>query len=209
MGETTSDFLVTYLNPVVGVALGLAGLVIALTLQFRAQKYIPWVYWLSVVMIAIFGTMAADALHVVLGIPYLFTVAFFLIALAAIFALWYASEKTLSIHSITSRRREVFYWSAVMATFALGTAAGDMTATTLRLGYFSSGILFAALIASVTIIHYIVKGVLSAEHRRQSRNAVPLLRGRSVHRLPTGSECPKPAAASDRAQDGSVSFCSP
>ena len=98
-------------------------------------------------MVAIFGTMAADVLHIGLGVPYLVSTAFFSVALAVIFAVWYASEKTLSIHSISTPRRELFYWATVITTFALGTAAGDMTATTLGLGYFSSGLLFAVLIA--------------------------------------------------------------
>jgi uncharacterized membrane-anchored protein len=89
--------------------------------------------------------MAADVIHIGLGVPYLYSTIFFLIALAVIFILWYASEKTLSIHSITNRRREIFYWVTVLATFALGTAAGDMTATTVGLGYLDSGILFAVL----------------------------------------------------------------
>ena len=172
MGETTSDFLVTHFDPVVGVALGFVGLVIALVLQFRARRYIPWIYWLNVVMIAIFGTMAADALHVGLGVPYLASTSFFFVALLVIFFLWYRFEHTLSIHSITTRRREVFYWLTVMTTFALGTATGDMTATTLRLGYLSSGIIFLVLIAFVALSHYIVQGVMAAEHRHQSRNAV-------------------------------------
>lgn len=172
MGETTSDFLVTHLNPVVGVALGFFGFIVALVLQFRAQKYVPWIYWLTVVMIAVFGTMAADALHVGLGIPYLVSTTFFFFALLGIFFLWYRFEKTLSVHSIYTRRREIFYWSTVMATFALGTAAGDMTATTLGLGYFASGIMFAVLIAVVAASHYAVKSILSAEHTHQSANAV-------------------------------------
>lgn len=98
-------------------------------------------------MVAVFGTMAADVLHVVLGIPYLASTVFFASALAIVFAIWYATEKTLSIHTIFTRRRELFYWATVMATFALGTAAGDMTASTLGLGYFPSAVLFAVLFA--------------------------------------------------------------
>jgi uncharacterized membrane-anchored protein len=123
-------------------------------------------------MVAIFGTMAADVLHIVIGIPYLIASIFFSIALAIIFFLWYKVEKTLSIHSIYTRSRELFYWSTVMATFALGTAVGDMTAVTLHLGYLSSGVMFAVLIAIVTAGHYVTKGILSLEHRHQSRNAV-------------------------------------
>ncbi len=147
MGETTSDYLVHQLNPLIAVALGGLGLAAALVLQLSVRRYVAWIYWLAVVMVAIFGTMAADALHVELGIPYLVSTAFFAVALAVIFVAWYAREKTLSIHSIDTRPRELFYWATVMATFALGTAAGDMTAITLGLGYFPSGVLFAVVIA--------------------------------------------------------------
>ncbi len=172
MGESTSDYLVIHLDPVIAVGLGAVGLSVALVLQFSARRYVPWIYWLVVVMVAVFGTMAADVLHVGLGIPYAVSTSFFAISLAVIFALWYLVEKTLSIHSIDSRRRELFYWATVMATFALGTAAGDMTAATLGLGYFLSGILFAILIALVAIAHYMASIYLSAEHRHPSRNAV-------------------------------------
>ena len=147
MGESTSDYLVHHLDPVIAVALGGIGIVIALVLQLFVRRYAAWIYWLAVVMVAIFGTMAADVVHIGLGVPYLASTAFFTASLAAIFIVWYKSEKTLSIHSISTHRREFFYWAAVMATFALGTATGDMTATTLGLGYFSSGVLFAALFA--------------------------------------------------------------
>lgn len=147
MGETTSDYLVYHINPYLAVTLGAVGLVVALVLQFTVRRYIAWVYWLAVVMVAIFGTMAADVVHIVLGVPYLVSSLCFAAALAIIFACWYVSEKTLSIHSITTRRRELFYWFTIMATFALGTAVGDMTASTMNLGYLDSGILFAVLFA--------------------------------------------------------------
>jgi len=108
---------------------------------------VPWIYWLAVVMVAVFGTMVADVLHVRFGIPYLVTTAFFAGALAIIFVTWYATEKTLSIHTIYSGRREAFYWATVMATFALGTAVGDLTAIAWHLGFFAAGVLFAVLIA--------------------------------------------------------------
>ena len=146
MGEVTSDYLVRRINPVIAVAIGGICLVASLILQFSVRRYVAWIYWLAVVMVSIFGTMAADVLHVELGIPYIVSTTFFVISLAIIFALWYASEKTLSIHSIHTRLRESFYWATVLTTFALGTAAGDMTATTMHLGYFSSGVLFAVLI---------------------------------------------------------------
>jgi uncharacterized membrane-anchored protein len=153
MGEATSDFLVHQLAPIVAVALGAAGLGIALVLQFAARRYNPWIYWLAVAMVAIFGTMAADFLHVEVGIPYVVSTAFFSVALVVVFAVWYSVEKTLSIHTIDSPRREAFYWLTVMTTFALGTAAGDMTATTLHLGYFVSGVLFTVLIAVPAVAH--------------------------------------------------------
>ncbi|HET8906489.1 MAG TPA: hypothetical protein VFN11_05945 [Ktedonobacterales bacterium] len=147
MGETTSDYLVRTINPFLAVGIGGTAFFAALALQFLARRYVPWVYWLAVAMVAIFGTMVADAIHVQLGVPYVISASCFAIALAAIFAIWYASEKTLSIHTIYTRRRELFYWTTVVTTFALGTAVGDMTASTLHLGYFISGVLFAALFA--------------------------------------------------------------
>ncbi len=159
MGESTSDYLVFHMNPVIAVGLGAAGFTAALILQLRARRYIAWVYWFAVLTVAVFGTMAADALHVVLGIPYLVSTASFALALTVIFILWYASEKTLSIHSIYTFRRELFYWATVSATFALGTAAGDMTASTLGIGFFLSGVLFAFLIAAVGVSYYILKKI--------------------------------------------------
>jgi uncharacterized membrane-anchored protein len=155
MGETTSDYLAHQLNPIIAVALGGLGLAIALVLQIFVRRYVAWIYWLAVVMVAIFGTMAADVLHIGLGIPYIVSTVLFSVSLAVIFVIWYMSEKTLSIHSISTRRRELFYWATIMATFALGTAAGDMTATSLGLGYFTSGVLFAALIAIPTLGYWL------------------------------------------------------
>jgi uncharacterized membrane-anchored protein len=145
MGEVTSDYLVRTFNPVLVVPVAAIALGAALLLQLRAGRYIPSIYWLAVAMVAVFGTMAADVLHVELGIPYLVSTMFFAVGLVFIFGAWLATEGTLSIHSIDSRRRELFYWATVLATFALGTATGDMTATTLHLGYLDSGIVFAFL----------------------------------------------------------------
>lgn len=145
MGESTSDFLVHTIDPVITVVIGGIGFFIAIALQFRTKKYIAWVYWLTVTMVAIFGTMAADVVHIVLGIPYLVSTIAFALILCIVFSIWYKTEHILSIHSITTYRRELFYWLAVITTFALGTAAGDMTAVTLNLGYLTSGILFATL----------------------------------------------------------------
>ncbi len=146
MGETTSDFVVQTVEPVIGVAIAFALLVGALVLQFRTRRYVPWVYWLTVVLVSVFGTMAADVVHVQFGVPYEVSTAGFAVILAAVFVLWYRIEHTLSIHAIDTPRREAFYWAAVLTTFALGTATGDWTAHVLGLGYFASGLLFLAAI---------------------------------------------------------------
>ena len=152
MGEAASDFFTRVFGNV--PAVGLSGLVLlgVLWVQLRAPQYKASIYWTAVAMVSVFGTMAADVLHVGLHIPYGVSTAFYLVVLLAIFALWNASEKTLSIHSIYTPRRELFYWATVLATFALGTAAGDWTAVTLKLGYFSSGILFAVAIAVPAVL---------------------------------------------------------
>ena len=154
MGETTSDALNGLpTGPALAIPLMLVGLVWALRRQFRTDRYEAWTYWTVVVMVAIFGTSAADGLHVGLGVPYLVSTIFYAIVLAVVFAVWHRVEGTLSIHSIYTRRRELFYWATVLTTFALGTAAGDLTATSLHLGYWASGVLFAALIAVPAVAH--------------------------------------------------------
>lgn len=145
MGESTSDFLANSINPYIAVGIGFVAFVVALLIQFRVGKYIPWVYWVAVAMVAVFGTMAADVLHKQIGVPYWLSTSFFAVVLTAIYVVWYKVEGTLSIHSITTMRREMFYWLTVVATFALGTAAGDWTAVSLGLGYFSSAVLFAVI----------------------------------------------------------------
>ena len=147
MGESTSDYLVHTIHPVPAVCLGFVCFVGALVLQFSRHRYLAWTYWLTVVMVGVFGTMAADVLHVGLGVPYAVSAPLFAVTLAAVFVTWQRVEKTLSIHSVDSPRREAFYWAAVVATFALGTASGDLTAITLHLGYFFSALLFAGVIA--------------------------------------------------------------
>jgi uncharacterized membrane-anchored protein len=154
LGETASDALNGLpTGPALAIPLMLIGLVWALRRQFRTDRYEAWTYWLVVVMVAIFGTSAADALHVGLGVPYLAVTIFYAVVLAAIFFAWHRVEGTLSIHSIRTKRREKFYWATVLATFALGTATGDMTATTLHLGYLDSGLMFLGLIAVPWIGH--------------------------------------------------------
>jgi uncharacterized membrane-anchored protein len=147
MGESTSDYLVHAMDPKVAVVLGFIGFVAALALQFWMRRYNAWTYWLAVVGVGVFGTMAADVLHVGFGVPYIVSTVIYAIALVAVFAGWYRTERTLSIHSVDTPRREMFYWGAVVATFAMGTALGDLTAMTFGLGYFASGLLFAAVIA--------------------------------------------------------------
>jgi uncharacterized membrane-anchored protein len=155
MGEVASDYLANHINPVIAVALAGICLVASLVMQFSVRRYVAWIYWLNVIMVSIFGTMAADVLHVGFGISYLVSTTFFVVVLAIIFATWYASEKTLSIHSIYTRHREAFYWATILTTFALGTAVGDMTATTMHLGYFFSGVMFALVIAIPALAYWL------------------------------------------------------
>jgi uncharacterized membrane-anchored protein len=146
MGEAMSDFLGQRSIPLAGV-IGIFGTIFAFWLQYRRREYHAPTYWFTVMMVAIFGTMAADGVRDGLGLSYAVTTPVFAIAVAVIFTLWYRSEGTLDIHSITTRRRENYYWGAVLATFALGTAAGDLTAYTLHWGFFASLLLFGAIIA--------------------------------------------------------------
>ena len=147
MGEALSDDLVQRFDPKLAV-LGCAALLGAvLVAQLRANRYIPWLYWLAVSLVAVFGTMFADVLHVKFGISLPVSTGGFAGLLVVMFLIWYKAEGTLSIHSITSGRREWFYWAVVLITFALGTAAGDLTAKTFGLGYLGSGVMFVAIIA--------------------------------------------------------------
>jgi len=147
MGESTSDALVnSSLGAPVAVVLGFAAFAVALYLQFKQAHYRAWSYWLAVCGVGVFGTMAADVMHVALHVPYTASTIFYAALLAAVFISWQRTEKTLSIHSIDTPRREAFYWAAVVATFAMGTALGDFTATTLKLGYLPSAAMFAGII---------------------------------------------------------------
>ena len=145
-GEAASDYFAS-VSLVLAGGLGALGFAVAMWVQFRTRRYVPAAYWFAVLMVAVFGTMAADALHKIIGIPYVITTSFYAVALAVVFALWRRTEGTLSIHSIRTRRRETWYWLTVLLTFALGTAAGDLTAFVLHLGYFWSGVLFSVAIA--------------------------------------------------------------
>ncbi|MEO8901234.1 MAG: hypothetical protein ABI488_06110 [Polyangiaceae bacterium] len=153
VGETASDFL----N--VNLGLGLKGtavaagmvLLLALVFQFRAKRYVPGIYWLTVVLVSVFGTLVTDILTDSLGFPLEASNVIFGVALALTFAAWYAKEGTLSIHSIFTVRREVFYWSAILFTFALGTASGDLMAEKLGLGYLVTGLIVLGVIAATVI----------------------------------------------------------
>jgi uncharacterized membrane-anchored protein len=146
MGEATSDFLYAQYHTVRAGAIGAVLLIGALIWQFSVKRYMTWVYWLAVVAVSVTGTQAADGLHVVVGMPYWQTTLLYAVCLAVIFVAWYLTEGTLSIHSITTWRREAFYWATVMATFALGTALGDLVATPLKQGYFRSAVIFLVVI---------------------------------------------------------------
>lgn len=169
MGEVMADFLIKLGVPnlteesvatlssaqfthILLIALSIFGLVsvclvIAMVLQISSRHYVTWKYWLNVIAVAIFGTMAADFVQ----IGYLASTSVYLVILAIILTLWFVKEKTLSVHSIDTRRRELFYWATVLATFAMGTALGDLTAKTFHLGYLTSGLMFICIFAVPTI----------------------------------------------------------
>lgn len=159
VGETAADFLGVNLNLGLTVTTIIMSclLIITLIFQFKIKKYIPSIYWLAVVEISIVGTLITDNLVDNLSVPLKVTSIIFLIALIATFTVWYRSEKTLSIHSIYTRKRESFYWLALLFTFALGTAAGDLVAEGLGLGYLKSALMFAALIGLVAFAYYKLK----------------------------------------------------
>jgi uncharacterized membrane-anchored protein len=155
VGETAADFLATNLNlGLTNTTLIMSGLLaVALFFQFRTRMYVPAVYWVAVVLISVVGTLITDNLVDNLGVSLQVCTAVFGTAMFATFAVWYASEKTLSIHSIYTTKREAFYWLAILFTFALGTAAGDLVAEQLNIGYAWSVVLFLGLIALVAIAH--------------------------------------------------------
>lgn len=174
VGETAADYLNGTLHfGLNGTSLVMGTLLVAvLAFQFREAKYTPSIYWLAVVLISVVGTLITDNLTDNLGVSLETTTITFAIALGATFALWYASERTLSIHTIVTSRREAFYWLAILFTFALGTAAGDLTAETLKLGYLTSLFVFAGVIVAVAIIYYLTSRSLAPAQRPQSTNAV-------------------------------------
>lgn len=158
VGETCAD----YLNMTLGWGLTnttyvmAALLLAALAIQFGVRRYVPWVYWLAVTTISVVGTLITDNLTDHLGVPLQTTTTVFAVALVAVFGVWFACERTLSIHTIHTARREAFYWLAILVTFALGTAAGDLIAEQFALGYRTSMLLFAAVIALIAVAHRVV-----------------------------------------------------
>jgi uncharacterized membrane-anchored protein len=158
VGETCADFLS-------GLGLGLGGttvlmtaaFLVALAVQFRTRRYVPAVYWLTVVLISVVGTLLTDNLTDGLGVPLVVSTVVFAVALAVTFAAWYAKEGTLSIHSIVTGRREAFYWLAILVTFALGTAVGDLVDEQLGLGYWTTALIVAVLIAAVAVSHLVFR----------------------------------------------------
>jgi len=159
IGETAADFLSIDLHfGLGGTSVVMSGLFLAvLAAQLRAQRYIPWLYWLSVTLISVVGTLLTDNLTDQFGVPLLVSTALFAVALAVAFAAWWRSEGTLSIHSIDTPRREGFYWAVILLTFALGTAGGDLIAERLHLGYALSAAMFGAVIALTTLAYYGLK----------------------------------------------------
>lgn len=159
VGETAAD----YLNADLGLGLALTTVVTAVAFlaalgwQFATKRYTPVVYWLTVLLISVMGTLITDNLTDALGVPLWLSTTVFSVLLAATFLAWFARERTLSIHSITSRRREAFYWLAILFTFALGTAAGDLFAEALNLGFLVSAIIFAAVIGIVAVAYVVFR----------------------------------------------------
>ena len=159
VGETAAD----YVNDTLGFGLTTTTIVtgalfaIALFFQFRTRRYVPAVYWLTVVLISVVGTLITDNLTDVAGVPLWASTLVFAVLLAITFVVWFRSDRTLSIHSIVTRRREAFYWLAILFTFALGTAAGDLLSEALGLGYLLAAVLFGAVIAAVAIAYFVFR----------------------------------------------------
>ncbi|WP_084251333.1 COG4705 family protein [Sphingomonas pruni] len=159
IGETGADFL----NVQLGFGLNGTSLVmtvllaVLLAIQMRKDRYVSWVYWVVVVFLSVVGTLLTDNLSDNLGLSLYVSTAAFTLALMLTFIVWYSNERTLSIHEITSTKREAFYWAAILFTFALGTAAGDLISEQLSLGYLLSGLIFGGSIALITFAYYALK----------------------------------------------------
>lgn len=155
VGETGADYLAVHvgLGTVLTDSITLALLAAALILQFRASHYVPWIYWLTVVLVSVVGTQITDALTDGMNVSLYVSTSAFAVALAATFAIWYRREKTLSINTIVTKQRELFYWAAILCTFALGTAAGDLATEALGLGFKLGVVVFSAMIAAVAVAY--------------------------------------------------------
>ncbi len=159
VGETGADLLSTRMNlglTITSYAMS-AVFIVALIVQLRARRYVPPIYWVTVVLISVVGTLISDNLVDGMGISLVTTSIAFGIILAAVFAAWYANEKTLSIHSIFTTRRELFYWAAILFTFAMGTSVGDLLAEKMDLGYGQATLVFAAMIGLVALLRFVLK----------------------------------------------------
>ncbi len=155
VGETGADYLAVHVGlgtAVTGLIMG-AFLIAALMLQMIKRQYVPWIYWLTVVLVSVVGTQITDALTDRLEVSLYVSTAVFAVLLAATFAAWYASERTLSIHTIVTTRRELFYWTAILFTFALGTAAGDLATEALGLGFNVGVAVFSAMISAIYLAY--------------------------------------------------------
>ena len=165
MGETAADYLAVNLGlGLTTTSLIMTGvLVVALVLQFVQKRYVPWAYWLAVVLISIVGTLVTDNLVDNFGVRLETTTIAFSVVLALTFAAWYASERTLSIHTIFTTRREIFYWLAILFTFSLGTAAGDLVAERFDMGYLTTGLIFGGVIAAIALAYFFLglNGILA------------------------------------------------
>lgn len=165
MGETAADYLAVNL----GLGLTVTSLImtgflaVALALQFSRKRYVPWAYWLAVVLVSVVGTLVTDNLVDNFGVRLETTTIVFSVALALTFIAWYASEKTLSIHTIFTTRREIFYWLAILFTFSLGTAAGDLVAERFDMGYLATGLIFGGVIAAIALAWFFLglNGILA------------------------------------------------
>ena len=154
VGETGADFLAVNAGWGQGVTRAVMGALLAATLftQLRARRYTPWIYWLTVVLVSVVGTQITDLLTDGLGVSLYVSTSVFSVALAAIFTVWYLAERTLSIHKIVTRKRELFYWSAILCTFALGTASGDLATEALGLGFTWGALSFSGLITATYVV---------------------------------------------------------
>jgi uncharacterized membrane-anchored protein len=164
VGETAADYLAVNLGlGLMATSLIMTGvLVVALVLQFAQKRYVPWAYWLAVVLISIVGTLITDNLSDNLGVALETSTGWFTVALVVTFVVWYAYERTLSIHTIFTTRREVFYWLAILFTFSLGTASGDLLAEQFDLGYLTTGLIFLGVIAVITFAYLLgLNGILA------------------------------------------------